>query len=283
MLSKDHDQITVAYKLSGNCLQDRVNELRELYGINFVSLESDTAHSELPLLKLTKSQLQLEYNGQALFFHPSMALLRMINIKRGIGDRFLNALKVEAGDLIIDATMGIASDALISAWAVGVKGKVIAIEYASLIYLLVNEGLKQLKETDAPKVTNIDKEKAWQDLAQAASRIETICADHNSLLTQLPDDSVDIIYFDPMFRDTVVTSSSIKPLKNLSHPEPLQIETIKQACRVARKRIVLKERKNGGEFERLGFRIIEDGKYSSISFGVIELTDQREGDVLCSP
>jgi 16S rRNA (guanine1516-N2)-methyltransferase len=69
-----------------------------------------------------------------------MALLRMINLNRGIQDRFLEATNLRPGDIFLDGTLGLASDSLIAAWAVGKTGQVIALEGSKLIHFLVSEG-----------------------------------------------------------------------------------------------------------------------------------------------
>ncbi|HHV65053.1 MAG TPA: class I SAM-dependent methyltransferase [Peptococcaceae bacterium] len=272
MLFNCHHPLTVAYKFSGQKQAGLIKYLSSTYGIKFISVEScQGSPLTYPLLRITKNGFCVEHNGQTLFFHPSMALLRMINIKRGIGDRFLEATALAEGDILLDATLGLGSDALIASWAVGEKGKIIALENSLLIFLLVKEGLERLTKQPLPKAKSKEKEEAWLELARASSRIDARYADHKDYLQTLPDSSVDVIYFDPMFRITVNSSSAIKPLKALSCPEPLSPETIKEACRVARKRIVLKERRHGSEFSRLGFKELEGSKYSSIGFGIIDL------------
>ncbi|NLI94005.1 MAG: class I SAM-dependent methyltransferase [Peptococcaceae bacterium] len=269
--TKDSSLLTVAYKLYAPELRPEIDRLAIEYGLHLIPAEMVSLDENLPILKITKNQLILEHNDQMFFFHPSMSLLRMINILRGEGDRFLQASGITAGDRFLDATMGLASDALLASWAVGEKGKVTAVESSLLIYILVKDGLARLEENRPASIKNKEKDEAWKKLCEASSRIQTVCMDHARFLEELPDSSYDVIYFDPMFRTTVRKSASIKPLKNLSHPEPLTKETIRQARRVARKRLVLKEKRNGGEFERLGFTMVEGSKYNPICFGVIEL------------
>jgi len=265
----------VAYKLAHKSLEPKLDWIKNEVDIDLIPISN--AHSDLPVLRITKSKLVLEYGEQSLFFHPSMSLLRMINLKRGISDRFLDAINLLKGDTILDATMGLATDALIAAWAVGAEGQVLAIEHSPLIYLLVKDGLIRLQNEGPPKIDNQEKKSAWQDLIQASQRIKIFNADHKQILNCLPDNTVDVVYFDPMFRKTVAQSSSIKPLRFFSYPEPLKKEIIVQACRVARKRVVLKERKEGGEFQRLGFELLEGGLYSPIKYGAIILDKARGG------
>jgi hypothetical protein len=265
-------RLTVKYRLADSSLQPKIDDLRDRYGMELIPAGAFSQEENLPLLRVTKRQLIIEHQGSNLFFHPSMALLRMINIKRGMTDRFLQAAGLTSGETLLDATMGLASDALIAAWAVGKKGKVVAVEGSVLLYLLVAEGLGNFGELIPAKAGKSDKLQAWEELIEASGRIETVYADHFSYLQALPDRSVDVVYFDPMFRDTLANSSpSIKPVKDLSVPEPLSEAAVEQACRAARRRVVLKERKGSGEFERLGFHILGGGKYSNICFGIIDI------------
>lgn len=270
---KDNNQITIAYKLSHRDLIEQIDRLEDRYKINLIPLDQVEVAENLPILRITKNQLIIEHNGHTLFFHPSMSLLRMINIMRGTEDRFVQATGIIEGDTFLDATMGLGSDTLIASWAVGDRGKVIALECSPLIHILVNDGLRRLEKIKPSRITNLEKKEAWDKLAKASSRIETVCSDHTHYLQGLPDSSIEIIYFDPMFRETVEQSSAIKPLKNWAFQDRINIDTIEQACRVATKRIVLKEKRNGGEFQRLGFKIIEGSKYNPICFGVIDLTE----------
>jgi len=268
------------YKLSSPALEAKIVLLREKYGIDFVPA-APAREKNLPLLRVTKNRLILEHEGGNLFFHPSMALLRLVNIRRGLKDRFLQAVGIKPGDVFLDATLGLAGDSLIAAWALGDTGRVMAIEGAPLIYLLAREGLEQLAQQKFPQVKSREKEEAWRELAQAASRINTLCARHEDYLKTLPDSSVDVVYFDPMFRRTIDSSCAIKPLKKLSVEEPLSTDAVREACRVARRRVVMKERCDSPEFARLGFTPVEDGKYSSTRFGQINLSKTEE-EIFCS-
>jgi len=231
---------------------------------------SKSPDPSIPQLHITRSGVFLQCEGHdPLFFHPSMALLRLINILKGEDDRFLQALQVTEGDLVLDATMGLATDALVAAWAVGDRGKVVALEYSPIICALVSHGLKELAQGAIPKVSNPVKRTAWQCLAAAARRIEVIYADHNVFLFSQEPKSYDIIYFDPMFRRAKKRSTAIRPLRRYSDHHPLKETTIAQAAKIARKRVVLKERKSSPEFERLGFTVLPGGKNSPIDYGVI--------------
>ena len=101
---------------------------------------------------------------------------------------------------------------------------------------------------------------------EALRRITLQCMDHKSWLTSQPDKSIDIVYFDPMFRQPLHDSSSMQPLRSLANREALDMESVHQAIRVARKSVVLKEHRDSEEFNRLGF---ERKHMNKIAYGVI--------------
>lgn len=235
-------------------------------GENFRSFPEDL---ELPILHLTRQGTFLEAGEMRFSFHPSMALIRLIQLARGESDRFISATGLQRGDILLDATLGLGTDALVAAWKVGEEGHVIAVEHSAILAALIREGLYTLAHGPLPRVENPEKVKAWLALSEAARRIEVNWGDHQNILTHSPSASVDVIYFDPMFRNTREQSASIRPLHHFSDTRPLQKETILEACRVARKRVILKERKGSREFSRLGFSIHEGGKYSHVDYGII--------------
>lgn len=75
----------------------------------------------------------------------------------------------------------------------------------------------------------------------------------------MASDSVDVVYFDPMFRRPEKSSSQFDALRSLAHSERLEGEAIRQACRVARRSVVVMDQPvvgpqaegEGGELERL--------------------------------
>lgn len=225
-----------------------------------------------PQLRITRKGVFLDSGEDSFCFHPSMALLRLLNIQRGEPDRFLSATGLQPGDYFMDTTLGLGTDALIGAWAVGEEGKVLAVERAGIMAALVKDGLKELSIRNISSNVHTDKEHAWNTLAKAASRIQVQWGDHYEILRGMTAKSIDVIYFDPMFRHTREQSASIRPLHRWAESNGLNSTTLQEACRVAKKRIILKERKNSSEFARLGFKIFPGGKYSQVDYGIINLS-----------
>ena len=59
-------------------------------------------------------------------------------------------------------------------------------------------------------------------------------------------------------------------MRAIANMEQLQGKALVEALRVAEKRVVIKETKDSMEFERLNISQIYGGKYSSVSYGVID-------------
>jgi 16S rRNA (guanine1516-N2)-methyltransferase len=208
--------------------------------------------------------------SEEFFFHPSMALLRLMNYLKGDPDRMAEAMDIQPGMTVLDCTLGFGTDALVASFLTGPAGKVVGLEASEVVSALVRYGMKDYR----PRLhSGLDPHKAQvlSRLPDAIGRIEVIHTKHLPFLQSLPDKSVDIIYFDPMFRKPCEDSTSISPLRTLALPDQIDLLTIDEACRVARHRVVLKEGRYSREFTRLGFEVVPGGKYSQVAFGIINI------------
>ncbi|WP_055107941.1 class I SAM-dependent methyltransferase [Paenibacillus ihumii] len=192
---------------------------------------------------------------QPMNFHPSMSFVRAKRLFKGEQDTMLEAAGVKPGDTIIDCTAGLGSDSIVFSLGAGPKGRVIAMEDSLPLWALLSEGLTYY-------------ESGLQPFDEALRRIEPRLGHHLGQLELMPDQSADIVYFDPMFRDPVLESASISPLRAFANDSRLEEAAIAEACRVARRAVILKEKIGSGEFERLGFRVLGRSR-SKITYGVI--------------
>ncbi|MFZ3100727.1 MAG: class I SAM-dependent methyltransferase [Desulfitobacteriaceae bacterium] len=265
-----HSPITISIRTThaDNALRQKLEWFLQQPGIDWL-VENSKSGGVYPKLTITRRGVFLNDGLENLHFHPSMALLRLMNRFRGHSDRYLLATGLIPGDTLLDLTMGLGTDALVGAWAVGKQGRVTGVECSPVLSALVNDGLQSLFTASMPKSENAAKQLAWEALSLVAGRIKVICADHLDFLGQQPSASVEVIYFDPMFRYPSQKSASIKPLHSWSDHQSLRLEVIREARRVARRCIVLKERKGSSEFTRLGFDILSGGKYSQVDYGLI--------------
>jgi 16S rRNA (guanine1516-N2)-methyltransferase len=248
------------------CLLERMQWFRQQPGCSWAEVQNDSG--SLPELKISRRGAELLLGQERIMFHPNMALIRTINILRESSDRFLQATQLTAGESLLDATLGLGSDALIGALAVGERGRVLGLEKSPILAAIIQDGLNHLT-VNSFKAKTEHKKTAWVSLVKAARQIKVHWADHGEFFRNSESKSFDVIYFDPMFRKTFHESDSIQPLHNWSEHSPLDPLNVQEACRIARKRVVLKERKNSTEFKRLGFEILPGGRYSSVDYGVI--------------
>lgn len=198
----------------------------------------------------------LHYRGMKWYYHPSMAKTRIAVARKGGYDPMLKAMDLEKGKKVLDCTLGLGSDAVVASWAVGPQGRVVGTEASRLVAAMVRWGLA--KAHGYP---------VW--LIEAMQRIEVVWADHLDYLKSQKTSSFDVVYFDPLFRCPVASSSAMAPLRVLGKGEPLSTAAIKEAIRVAKERVVIKERKGSKEFERLGVDEVFEGKSSRLAYGII--------------
>ena len=252
--------ITTAQRPDAGTARQAEEIAREL-GVPYIqrnkeSLEIISQGSQNNILVVASKGLKLITPQGDFVFHPSMSKLRIRNMVRGEGDALAAAMDLSPGNTVLDCTLGLGADAILTAFAVKSAGRVIGLESNPLLAFIVKEGLRTYKDEN-------------QDLNEAMRRVEVICANHQEYLTKQLDASFDVVYFDPMFRRPVSRSSSMEPLRRLAIPDAVTVETINEAKRVAARRVVLKETRNSPEFARLGFHQVVGGRYSPVAYGII--------------
>jgi len=203
------------------------------------------------------------------FFHPSMAKNRLSAYRRkGMIDPLITACQLEPTDKVLDCTLGLGADSIVLSYFTS-SGEVTGLESSIGLAYVVKWGMK-LYSSQMP----------WLD--EVIKRIKVINADHYEFLKHTGNNAYDIIYFDPMFRKPQLKSQAISPLRVMANHSPLKPETIREACRVARKRVVVKEMAGSGEFKRLGINYVAGSPNRKIHYGVIEiLSDRNRGDLRC--
>lgn len=255
--------VTTARKPSANAENLAISTAEKL-GLKFIAREDFSLdalrkiHGAENILLVRNKLLSLVTADGEIFFHPNTAHLRIKNLRLGKGDRLISAAKIKTGDKILDCTLGLGSDAIVESFVVGETGSVTALEINPALAELVRFGLKNFAD-DTPHVLS------------AMRRVEVITASYTDFLKTAADKSFDVVYFDPMFRHALEKSSGINPIRAVADHSPLEPDSVREACRVARRYVIMKENARSLEFARLGFKISGGGKYSPIAFGVIEL------------
>lgn len=223
------------------------------------SLVSLQKNYEDHVLMVGKEKLTLHPlgNQDPLFFHPNSSMFRVKRLLRGEDDPFVLAASLKKGKSVLDCTLGLASDAIVASLAVGKEGKVVGIEANLAIGYLVKAGLETW-------------ESGSKEMDAAMRRITVVSMDHLQLLKELDKNSYDVVYFDPMFEETIA-SPGMAGLKTMAVYTPLSSEVIEEAKRVAKERVVLKDHYKSKRFEQFGFTQIKRLS-AKFHYGTIELT-----------
>jgi hypothetical protein len=194
---------------------------------------------------------------EPFFFHPNVAMIRIKRIMNGEKDPYLVAGDIEAGNTVLDCTLGLGADAIVASFAVGETGKVEALEDNRFIAFLVSQGLCTWEDGD-------------DSIIKAMRRVEVRNIHHLQALEQMADDSFDVVYFDPMFEESITESNGIKTLTHLAATHPLSEKVLQEARRVARKRVVLKDHFRSPRFEQFGFNVYKR-KTAKFHYGFIDI------------
>lgn len=177
---------------------------------------------------------KLEYihdDGTRLFFHPNTAVIR---IKSG---RDPLATLVGSQKVILDCTMGLAGDSIVMA---AQNNQVVAVEHDPIIYTIVQHGLTYFTEVS-------------EAIKKAMHSITCVHDDFFNYLIQADDNSVDVVYFDPMFIEKIAESQNFSGVQIRQSFEPLSDLAIEHAKRVCRESVIIKAHFRDPIFERLGF------------------------------
>lgn len=229
-------------------------------GIHFVlrrkrSIERIQSDEQADVLVAAKERLEFYPLGKAepFFFHPNSAAFRT---KRPLEqDPLIEVSGLADGDCLIDCTLGMASDAIVASQKVGAYGQVIGCEAHPTLAYVVAKGLQEYE--------------SMPHLTEAMKRIQVVGMDAVEFLKTREDNSVDVVYMDPMFTEEISESSNFLPLRGTAKAGQLTEEWVVQAVRVARKAVVLKAHFRSTDFEQYGFirRVRPNTKFH---YGVID-------------
>ncbi len=244
-----HEQIAIAKELA--------RKLNAKY-VNRRHLSDYRKREKIDFYYVVESngRIVIRWDSGELFFHPSVAKIRMKNLRNGGRDYLIEALNLDGDEIVLDATFGLGTEAILIA-AFLPKGKIIGIEKSVHIYTVVSDGMKRYK----PK-------QKW--IEEALRRIELIHADMKEFIREAKDNSYDIVYCDPMFENPKYESSSMNPLRPFASYDTIDKTDIEHMIRIARKRVVLKAHEKDSLFERIRVDRIMGSRKSGVLYGVIE-------------
>ncbi|WP_315080975.1 class I SAM-dependent methyltransferase [uncultured Clostridium sp.] len=210
------------------------------------------------LLVVEKDKIVIKGQHSTLFWHPNMSELKIKSIRQGNKEVMIEATKLKEGNSILDCTLGLAGDSLVFAAVVGKSGFVVGTEVNKYIAYLSKSGLETYNNVNGETVDCIN-------------NIKVVNESYEEYLLKQSDNSFDVVYFDPMFKEPNRKSASINAFRAFADHKGLTKEILMQALRVCKKRVVIKERQGSNDFEKLGIKKYYGGKKSgAIIYGVIE-------------
>ncbi|WP_153721275.1 class I SAM-dependent methyltransferase [Sporosarcina cascadiensis] len=193
---------------------------------------------------------------EPFFFHPNSATYRLKRILKGEIDPLVAVAELLPGDSFLDCTLGLGSDSIIAASAVGEKGTVTGIEADEIVAFLTKTGLYSFP-IDFPL------------LREAMERIQVIHSEAVTFLKTRPSNSYDIVFLDPMFTTPIEESSNFESLRSVGTSYSLTEEWVEEALRVCKRRVVLKDHYLSPMFKRFGF-IQQIRLHTKVHYGVLE-------------
>ena len=198
-------------------------------------------------------------HGLEYFFHPNMAKVRIHNLKAGRRDPMIEAMQLCEGDSVLDCTLGRGCDAIVASWVVGAAGKVTGVERVPILAALAEHGLANYEIQPA-------------DVAAAMRRIKVHQADYHNILADADSASFDIVYFDPIFDRPLDGSRAMDLLRALADRHSVDATALQEAQRVARRAVVIKQRRGSNYWEQLPFPFnIAAGGSSRVEYGILSI------------
>lgn len=223
-------------------LEGKAVSVAERYGMRYVPRKNrslsyllDNIDPQIFVVNEARGLSYYEKDKSEAFFHPNMAFLSIKNMEKGKRDSLVEVCRLGEGMSCLDATLGLASDALTISYAIGSSGKCTGVEKSRSIYILVKEGLAYYAEL-------------YPKMRDAISRIDIHNGDNLDFMKSCGDKSYDTVYFDFMFDNPNAKSHGIQTIREHAAGDRMTERHIDEAKRVARKSVVVKCDRNGMEW-----------------------------------
>jgi 16S rRNA (guanine1516-N2)-methyltransferase len=202
-----------------------------------------------PVLVLGEKRADL-YDGNLSYrASAGLAFLRLLRAQKGDADPLVKAAGLGAGERVLDATLGLAGDALLAAQAT--RTKVVGLEQSGLLGAFTQAGLTRLPGHGR----------------EPGRLVEVVQADHRAYLKSQATGSFDVVLLDPMFRVKGDAGPLFELLRAHGDHAPLSAETLLEARRVAKRGVLVKDHARGEELTRLGMTPRLSRRMAVIAFG----------------
>ncbi|PKM90005.1 MAG: protein-L-IsoD [Firmicutes bacterium HGW-Firmicutes-12] len=262
--NKGHDMIKVAVTTSkeDTVLIEQAEQIALELNIEYLSRRRrsiDTLRNEYDLdyLLIIESQQVILKGETTLAWHPCMAVPRIKFLRLGQKDPMIEAMGLKPDYTVLDCTLGLGADALVASYFLGEAGSVIGLEASKYIAFLTKWGLNNFSGRN-------------KHVISALSRITVLNQNYLDYLPEQADNKFDVVYLDPMFECALKKSSGLNALRPLAFYGDVTCAVIKEAKRVAKRRVVMKQNIGSTKANKLKPDFIGGGRYSPVTYYIWE-------------
>ena len=224
------------------------------------TLEEMATRDQVDGFLIYGKQLPYYWNGGEEYrVHMGTAVLRTSQMEKGNQDRLCRLLPTDDFCSVLDCTFGQAGDSSTMSWYLLGRGQVTALEKSPILYEIGRAGIAGYVDKD-------------EKLTKAVRRISLWHQDYKTFLQQAAPKSFDVIYFDPMFHHPVKREvNDMEGFRRAASYDGLAEEVLRLAMKVARKKIIVKERPFSPLFRNGLFTEVHGKKGQTTAYGVINL------------
>lgn len=214
-------QVTTTSRVTRST-EARARRIARLPGFDYVAYP-DRDRDQAVLL-VGREGLRIALGERRFRWHPGLLHTRL---EAGFRHPLVRAMDLRVGDRVLDSSLGLGTDAAFLATLTGQP--VVAVEAVPAIALMSAEGL-----------------------AGAGHDVRVICAEGAAFLRGLPGDSFDVVQGDPMFPVGTGITHSLAGIRSVARHDPLGEGWLREALRVARRRVVIRDIDTGTLLEAMG-------------------------------
>lgn len=235
-------------------LNNQAQKLANELNLNYIKRNKTTIKQLLATVRgiivVYKNKLSYFENDSEFFFHLDTTALK---IKNSDNEPLVEIISKEKQS-VLDCTMGLAGDSILLSYY---GHNVTSIEKNKIIHLITSTGLKNYISPN-------------EEINKAMRKITTHNCDCIDYLKRTPDNSFDIIYFDPMFSHDIAESNNLAGITSLADTTFPYEEFLQEATRVGKDKIIIKAHFKDNIFEKYNLtRIVR--KNTKFHFGFLNI------------
>jgi hypothetical protein len=172
-------------------------------------------------LVVSSEEVRLSWDDGNFKHHPGLSIYRIGNARPS---PFIAALRPQWGERTLDTTLGFGRDAL--QVADRTQAPLLAFERNHIIALLTHLGLDDLARR--------------KRFRKVCPHIKVIRGDGFRFMKNCQRNQFDLVLLDPLFPRPIKGSRDMEVLHKLVSPEPFDQEVVREAARVAKRRVVIR-------------------------------------------